>query len=93
MPVVGVSPVDGAVDEVDAGLVAAAGEGDVALLEAGLVAGVVERAVEGGALDAVGGAGVAVVEVAGLEVACGDVTVPSRSKATVSAPLVVVDAR
>ena len=53
----------GAVDDVEARLGPAAGECHVALLEGGLVAGVVQRPVEGGALHAVGGAGVPVVEV------------------------------
>ena len=63
---------EGAVDDVDARGVAGAGDGDVALLEGGHVGGVVAGDVVGGALDAVGGAGIAVVEAPGGQVGAGD---------------------
>ena len=61
-----------AVDDVDVGALAAAGERDVALLERGHVGRVVAGDVVGCALDAVARACVAVFEAPGGEVGVGD---------------------
>ena len=63
---------DVAVDDVEPVGVLAAGDGDVALLEAGQVGRVVAGGAMGGALDAVAGAGVAVLETPRRQVRRGD---------------------
>ena len=63
---------DGAVDDVEPVGVAAAGDGDVALFETGQVGRVVAGDAVGGALDAVAGAGVAVLEPTGRQVGARD---------------------
>src|SRR3546814_17706429 len=60
-----------AVDDVDARVHSPACEGDVALLEAGLVASEVQAPIERGALDPVGGTGIAVIHEAGIQVPAG----------------------